>query len=100
LTNQYDATFRRPDWFFDTLTTLLTPLLAAQLNLTSLPTPDQVTQILLQLSGTSVCTIHEKYCLGDNQQAYSSPKLANISILPSMLAWHSCFLFHLEQITN
>ena len=65
---QYDATFRRLDWFLDVLTAELTPVLAEALNLTTMPTPAQVQQILLTLSGQSVCQIHDKYCLGQNQQ--------------------------------
>jgi len=46
----------------------LTPLLAAAANLTTTPTAAQLNQILLALSAQSVCSIHEKYCLGENQQ--------------------------------
>jgi hypothetical protein len=40
----------------------------AAANLTTTPTAEQITDILLTLSGRSVCEIHDQYCLGENQQ--------------------------------
>jgi hypothetical protein len=45
----------------------MTPLLDTAANFSN-PTSAQVTEILLELSAQSVCAIHEKYCLGPNQQ--------------------------------
>jgi hypothetical protein len=48
----------------------MTPLLATAANISN-PTSAEVTNIILELSAQSVCAIHEKYCLGANQQVLS-----------------------------
>jgi hypothetical protein len=65
----------------------LSPLLAAAVNLTTVPTPDQITEILILLTAQSVCEIHELFCIGANQQVPYPFNFSNDST-PTML--HVC----------
>ena len=80
----------------------LSPLLAEKANLTSPLSAAQLNQVLLEFSGTSVCTIHQEYCLGKNQQVspwLRAEKLTS-SIPRSTHVWSLCFQFHLESRMN
>jgi hypothetical protein len=66
---QYEATFVRHDWFFDTFYDMVTPFVAQALNIPVAALNDTYRQtVFQQLIAKSVCTIEEKYCLGPNQQ--------------------------------
>lgn len=67
--DQYEATFKRHDWFFDTFYDLLTPYVAASMNISVDSINDTYRETLFkQLIAQSVCKIHEEYCLGENRQ--------------------------------
>lgn len=92
---KYDATIRRADWFFDLLLAELAPQLAKAANLTGPPTADQLNQILLALSAQSVCAIHQKFCLGADQQVPSlgclgKKRLTEVPISGRMFTIYAC----------
>lgn len=69
--DQYEATFKRHDWYFDVLYGLLTPFVANSQNISVDTLNNNITYrdtIFQKLVGESVCKIHEEYCTGENQQ--------------------------------
>ena len=69
LIDQYDAIFKRHDWFLERMNSLTLPFIAQSINApASSLTPLVLQNIYRQLIAKSVCGVAQTYCTGANQQ--------------------------------